>query len=179
MAGKPRILVTYGYHLKEKFAIDIGINFRELDLDNVIVARWKGIRGLNRNTQFRRDIGTKYGIDLHDDTPAREWVFQQLDDPAVSAEIGIKYDLVGHMGYERARRLIHSFRKQWNKNRGKKEISESSSFCCDCYYRTYRMHRPCRAKIISLEYLTCLSDITVEEGVYFLRELVKYLQSYG
>lgn len=178
MDEKPRILVTYGYHLKELFAAEVGKRFAELDMDNVVVARWNGRRGLNRNAQFRRDIGAKYGIDLHDDSRKMEWALQNPH-AILSSEIGLKYELFGHLRYEEAKKLILGFKKKWNKMRGINEISESSSFACECYYLTYHMKQPCRANIIALEYLTILSDLRIEEGLHFLEELTRYLQSYG
>jgi len=201
---KPRILVTYGCHLGEDFAKEVGLEFEKLNLENIIVRGLEGERPRKPNEDIfaewrrshsdwkkgkivypedialiRRKVGARYGIDLHDNLPSREWVLQNLEDPAVSGEMGLKYELVGHMGYEKAKRLVLGFKKEWNRTRGTKEISESSSFACECYHLTYHMRRSCRANIIGLEYSVALSDITIKDGVNFLKKLVEYLQSYG
>ena len=65
-----RLLVTYGVHLGEKFAEEVGVEFARLDVPNIVLARISGIRGDNRSAQMRRDIGAKYLVDLHDDSTA-------------------------------------------------------------------------------------------------------------
>lgn len=195
--------MTYGYHIGEDFAREVGIEFKRMHLDDVVVVELEGEkpRGPTEDifedwkkahadwkkgkvvypedlALIRRKVGAKYGIDLHDNLPHREYALQHLEDPAVSAELATKYELVGHMGYEKAKRLVLGFKKEWNKTRGVKEIPESSSFACECYYLAYRMHRPCRADIIALEY-SVISGTTFKEGVDFLKRLIEYLHSYG
>jgi len=201
-----KILVAYGYHLGEDFAKEVGIEFKKLNLRDTVTMSLKGKKPFPEYNDpdcmfkeweksyrdwrkgkivypedlalLRRKVGAKYGIDLHDNSAAREWVLQHLD------KIGpiypdYKYDLVGHMGFERAKKLVLGFKRHWNRMRGIKETSDSdvSSFGCDCYYLTYHMHKPCRANIVSLEYNTLFTDLTIKEAVNFLKELVRYLQS--
>lgn len=42
MEEKPRVLVVYGYHPDELFAIDLGIDLESLRLQNVLVKRYDG-----------------------------------------------------------------------------------------------------------------------------------------
>jgi hypothetical protein len=203
-----RILVTYGYHIGENFAKEVGIKFQKLNLENTITVGLKGEKPFpdynDPNCIFkeweksyrdwrkgkivypedlallRRKVDAKYGIDLHDNSAAREWVLQHSEDEIIgSIYPGYKYDLVGHMGFERAKKLVLGFKRHWNTMRGIKETSDSdvSSFGCDCYYLTYHMHKPCRANIISLEYNTVFTDLTIKEAVNSLKELIKYLKS--
>lgn len=176
--AKKRILVTFGYHLKELFAQQVATAFRKLDLDNVLVARWKGIRGLNRMAQFRRDVGAKYGVDLHDDTPKKEEIVEYYHKYPELLQNTPKYEIIAHMSFERAVKLVTPFVEKWNKQHGKECIGCG----CDCYYRDqlyYGVRRPCKANVFMIEFFKVIPGITVDEAVYFLKELVEYLQSNG
>jgi len=180
--AKNRILVTFGYHLKELFAEQVGMEFRKLDLENVVVARFKGIRGLNRLAKVRRDVGAKYGIDLHDNTPSKEKYGNEYSEEfrRFCERMGypmIKYQIIAHMGYERALKLLSPFVKGWNEKHGANECYGEG---CSCYYLDqiyYKRRKPCRANILCVEYYVIPSEISVSEGVEFLKSLVQYLQS--
>lgn len=207
LAPKHRILVTYGYHLGEDFAKEVGIEFQKLDLENVVVKRLKGEKPIRRDyndtdwfskewnkdykdwkngkivhpenlSLLRRKVGAKYGIDLHDDFPGRDWALQAYEkrDPSVFYEKihQEKYSLIAHMGWVTAEKLLNPFIKNWNEVHGE----ECSGHGCECYFLLYHKKRPCRANIISLEYFTTFTGLTIEEGVNFLKELVVYLLSY-
>jgi hypothetical protein len=208
---KSRVLVTYGCHIGEDFAKEVGIEFKRLNLKDTVVVSLKGEKPFPRNYDdpnwifkewdkshedwkkgktvypedlalLRRKLCAKYGIDLHDDSPGRGWALQAYKerDPSVFYENirNEKYDIVAHMGYERARRLLMPFVEQWNKVQGKKECRGGEANC-DCYFLTYRMHRPCKANVLSLEFLTTFPNLPVDEGVDFLKKLVEYLQLHG
>jgi len=211
MDEKRKILVFYGYHIGEDFAKEVGIEFGRLNLKNTVVMRLKGERHSKKNyddplgifkqrnkdyqdwkkgkivypedlSLLRRKVGAKYGIDLHDCSPSREWMLQHLGDETLGlAPPYYKYDVIGHMEFEKAKRLVLGFKRHWNRMRGIEETSDHDvcSFACDCYYETYRMRRLCRANIIELEYYHVTTSLTIEEGVNFLKELVVYLQSFG
>jgi hypothetical protein len=80
----------YGYHSKEKFAIDVGASLKELDSDNVLVRRYKGQQDypsrvhaftmLTRNPRFpkwnrfvKEYLPLDYVIDLHNGRQNAEW----------------------------------------------------------------------------------------------------------
>ena len=163
-----RLLITYGYHLKERYATEVGEKFRGLDLENVIVAKWKGIRGLARNAQFRRDVGAKYAIDLHDSSPI------------VNRFRGVPfYDRYGyhvwiHAPYDKAVKLLYPFKDGWNSKHEYGEECMASG--CDCYPRD-QLH-PCRLDVLICEFELYIPK-TVDQGVNFLRELVKHLRDHG
>lgn len=192
MKEKHRILVTYGCHLKEKYAESVGVRFRDLYLQemfpDVIVARWRGVRGNNRLGQIRQDIGAKYVIDLHDDStfperakrvwikthspfPFEEWYKYHLG----MAKKGEKYLLVAHMPYDEGLALLEPYTNKWNKEHGKESLVEG----CECeYINPRRKGKPCELWIIGLEYCV-FRGISREEGIKFLKKLVEYLRFEG
>jgi hypothetical protein len=202
-----RILVTYGYHLGEDFAKDVGTELRKLNLENVIVKGLKGEKPFPKDHDdpncifeewkksyedwkkgkivypedlsiLRGKVGADLGIDLHDDSPSRDWALRAYErgDPSAVAEkeCGEKYFLHAHMEWDVAEKLLRPFIEEWNKAHGR----ECSGHGCECYYETYHMRKLCKANIIALEYLTVFTDLSVREAINFLTELVKYLQSY-
>lgn len=80
----------YGYHPKEKFAIDVGTSLKELDSDNVLIRRYKGqsdypsrvhaFTMLARKPRFPKwdlfvedHLPLDYVIDLHNGRQNAEW----------------------------------------------------------------------------------------------------------
>ena len=201
---KKRILVTFGYHRKELFARQVGLEFKKLNLEDTIVMSLKGVEYPPTNyddplwifkqnkkdyedwkkgkivypedlAPLRRKVGAAYGIDLHDNAQCREYVLKKLQKyPWLYRRIE-KYDLVAHMGFRRAIKLLTSFMDKWNKEHG----YECDGLGCDCYFETYHTRRSCRANIIALEYCKAFPGVTVDEALTFLKELVGYLQSNG
>lgn len=192
MANKPRILVTYGCHLEEKYAEAVGEKFRDTYLQSmfpdVVVGRWRGIRGYNRLAQIRQDLGAKYAIDLHDDStypqrarrewgkshsplPFEDWYERQLEN---ERQIGEKYYLVSHMPYDEGMALLQPFTNKWNIQHGE----ESRAVGCECeYINPARKGRPCELSIIGLEYFILPYKVSTKQGVRFLKELVEHLQT--
>jgi hypothetical protein len=126
-----RLLVTYGFHLGEKFAEQVGMEYAKLDIPHVVTAKVKGIKGYNQRgphmrgydplAQMRRDIGAKYLVNLHDDSPSLQRLSPSELRKALEVEREVnphyKYDLTGHMGRKHATELLDSFARKWNERR--------------------------------------------------------------
>lgn len=113
--------MTYGFHLGEKFAEQVGVEYAKLGMPNVVTARITGVRGDNRLAQVRRDIGAKYLVDLHDDSTAPKRLTPKELRSGVVLERQVnpnaRYELHGHMGYDHANRLLRPFAENWNERR--------------------------------------------------------------
>jgi hypothetical protein len=146
---------------------------------DVIVSRWHGIRGSNRIAQMRRDICAKYAIDLHDDSPLSEYVLKKCEKYPELRPLGLleRFYVIAHLerDYKDARDFMRKFSESWNAVHGEGECVAEP---CDYPYCD---HSAEQVNVLSLEFRTILpiKKLSVDEGVSFLYELIKYLQSEG
>lgn len=105
MEGKPRILVSHGYHPNETYAIKVGERLEDMLPDNVDVRGFTWKRRRNSYYQFVRYYGYDLAIDLHDPTlcPAKS-IFSVFSLPWL--KIYITYKERGKRSRDIARRRV-------------------------------------------------------------------------
>ncbi len=170
-------MVNYGFHLGEKFALEVGRRFRVEKIPYVAVISWgKRKRRQLTNTkiirsyeQWKRDVGAKYVIDLHDNSlyleyPGSQGLHQYF--------YNISYDLTFHAKYSDFQKIVYPFMKKWNKTHSERKVIGSA---CDCNIIDTR-RRQCNSRILSLEFLL-YKPMKIVEGTEFLKSLVFHLHS--
>lgn len=173
MKEKSKVLVVVGYHPDEPFALDVGMLYKSRQPSDVLVERYddKPDRFVNVIKQprlwrfIRRFSPVDYAVVLHDSYPEMEKITkQEREDPEE------KWPDI-FLAYFSQKKVPQSKREQFY------ELMLSTGFKYPFVRFEDSLKRfPKEFDEISLEYYHP-HQISVQEGVRFLKELIEFVES--
>jgi len=165
-----KIFVVYGYHLNEKFAIEIGENLAQEHVENLIVKMYDGKRPEFNTLDSKREwslrsflwenLPFEYAIILHDGGPEPEEIKEYENPPCILVEYASKHGISSVL----RERLQDYFSKKRKPENPILPLFRSNSRDMSKEYDK-----------IDIEYIPSL--ISFEEGLDFLKGLVKILKA--
>lgn len=162
--------VVYGYHLNEKFAIEVGENLAQEHIDDLIIKMYDGKRPdfhtLNSKREWslrsflRKNLPFDYAIILHDGGPGPKEIMEIENPPCIL------------FMYSSKREISHDLRKKLKDYFLEKRKPENPILW---YFRANFRDMSKTYDKIDIEYLPSL--ISMREGLDFLKGLIDILKN--